>query len=798
MRGFAKRRAPFLVLAATVLALAAAYRPQRYGIWADQMTYYLQADSIAFDGDLQFDRRDLARFRSHGWKEKGPIGLFLREANGRFYYSKPFLYSLAAVPFVWIAPVRGPIVLNALLWLFLLEITHRWYRRRNGAVRAATIAALAWIGSAAPFYIFVIHTDLMIPALLGAGLYLWLTSGEAGSPARSESTDVRAPSGDGSSPEGRRSPWRILLSGIFFGLAVYEKNPLVFFLAAAAGSLCARREFRRAGLMVAAALFAFLLPTSVHLAQDGHFSPYQGRRIYCNGDFPFDNLDKARASVARFHHPGSEFFEPRLGRTLFSAEHLRRFASSLPAKVGFYFVGRKTGLFPYLTPALAALILWLGGLVRRERSSTWIAAALAAYVIFYFFVLSAYYGGATAIGNRYALQVLPAFLFLVGRFPRERRGFAAMAGLLAGAALFFPGYDLFSPYGKVRDNLDLFQKPRFRWLPFEWNLAWFMADKTSAVADLGTVGKVLRLTDMNPTFDERGYFLSGRRHDVALLTRKPMERIAVRLAARSRRCEGRILSGKNRARFSLEPFETKIVQIPLGLRGHAFYRRFDVYCYIISFRVETPLEADTIYPEGYYKQLGPFLRWLGDAPPPSASTAVVPDEPACAADLLWGWHAPEPPQGSPLRTRWAGEAMESAVVVAGERPRDCILEIEAECPTVEGVECLWNGRRLGKRFLGPGKADLRFPLPAALVRAGGNVLVLRHDWLWQPSVLFGDSATGDSRSLAVHYRRIALREAAKTVAADHNSAAAGPPNRRQTARRKYFLFPLTLGKGGRE
>ena len=102
------RRTPFLLAAIVVLASAALYRPQRYGVWADQMTYYLQANSLAFDGDLQFDERDFERFRQHGWPEKGPNGLFLREAEGRFYYSKPFLYSLAAVPFVWFAdPVLG-------------------------------------------------------------------------------------------------------------------------------------------------------------------------------------------------------------------------------------------------------------------------------------------------------------------------------------------------------------------------------------------------------------------------------------------------------------------------------------------------------------------------------------------------------------------------------------------------------------------------------------------------------------------------------------------------------------------
>jgi len=771
------RRAPFLLAAAIVLVSTAFYRPQSYGIWADQMTYYLQANSIAYDGDLQFDRRDLERFRRHGWTEgaphaaptpaKGPYGLFLREAGGRFYYSKPFLYSLAAVPFVWVAPVRGLIVLNGLLWLALLEITFRWYRRFNPSGRAATIAALAWTASAAPFYIFVIHTDLMIPTLLAMALYLWLTSEkeevrDEKSEARSERLKSEIQNRKSKIElAARRSIPRIVLAGVFFGLALYEKNPLFFFFAAALGYMLWRREWREAYVLLAATTAVFALPTSVHIAQDGHFSPYQGRRVYCDGAFPFDDLGKARSHLAGYRHPGDEFFEIQIGRTLLTRENLGRFVTQMPAKCGYYLVGRKTGLFPYLTPALMALALWFALRQWRGqgRATIWIAPALLAYVLFYFLTLSAYYGGPAAIGNRYALQVFPAFLLLVRRFPPARMRFASVVIVLAGAGLFFPGHDLLTPYGKMRDNLELSQKPRFRWLPFEWHLAWFMSGKSSAVVSLGKLGQCLHMTDLNPTYSENGYFIPSSRHQVALLTRIPLREFPVPLTAHGQSLSGWVRSGRDRFVFSLAPYETQLVRLPLALRRHAVHRTMEIYCYSIEIVTTSPLERNAIYPKDYYERIGPFVRWFADEWSTSATASLSPDDPRDSGRLLWGWHAPELLDERGMRRRWAGEATESAVVLAAAQKGDHILRVTAECAVAMETDLFWNGRQRGKWLIGPGKGVFSQPIEGANVRLGRNILCLRHRWLWQPTAINQPGATNDDRWLAVHYERFELEPA---------------------------------------
>jgi len=743
-----------LSIAAVVLTATALYRPQSYGIWADQMTYYLQANSLAFDGDLQFDQRDLERFRRHGWLEKGPYGLFLREANGRFYYSKPFLYSLAAVPFVWVAPVRGPVVLNGVLWLVLLWITFRWYRRFNSRPRAATVAALAWIGSAAPFYVFVIHTDLMIPTLLAAALYFWLTS-SVGPDAQSE---IRNPKSAIRNSEARILNWRIVFSGILFGLAMYEKLPFVFFFGAALAFLLTRRQWRGAGAFLGTALVAFALPSLVHLAQDGHLSPYQGRRIYCDVTFPFDNLDQARAEISKRDKQTGQTFQEHLIGDLVSPSRIRRFAAGLPTKAFCLLVGRKTGLFPYLTPALIALGLWLALRQWRaeEKASLWIAAALAAYFLSYFYGLMAYYGGSTAIGNRYALQVFPAFLLLVRRLPRPRAAFASVVGLLLGAALFFPGPDLLRPYGAMRDNFELFLQPRFQWLPFEWHLSHFVCDKPSRLITVGKAVRILPLSLLNPTYSEKAYFAGSARHEAALLSYVPCDSFPIRLAARAKPLAGWLASGRNRVPFSLAPYETAVYRVPLTLRDRSTFRGFDVYSYPVEIATTSPLGDNHIFPKSYYRRLGVFVHWVADERPATATATVVPDDPRDAGRLLWGWHAPEPPDTRGLCRRWSGEATESAVIMTVKDKRDYVLRATADCPVAIETEVVWNGRTVGTWRIAPGQESYVQPIAAADVRVGDNILALRHKSLWQPPAVPGADGKSTVRQLAVHYSRFSL------------------------------------------
>ena len=136
------------LLAATALAAATA---DRFG-WprplADEATYAMQAESLAFDGDLAFEAADRDRFVAR-WRVP-PEGLVLQQRGGagRATFGRPFLYALLLAPWVWLAPVTGAQLANA-LWLALAALlAARTLGRSLGAVAPFWVAALCFASTA--------------------------------------------------------------------------------------------------------------------------------------------------------------------------------------------------------------------------------------------------------------------------------------------------------------------------------------------------------------------------------------------------------------------------------------------------------------------------------------------------------------------------------------------------------------------------------------------------------------------------------------------------------------------------
>src|SRR4030042_6822272 len=68
-------------------------------LFADQAVYYALTQSIAHDLDLEYTKKDLARYY-HDF-DAGPQGIFLKKArNGKIFFAKSWAYSLFAAPFV--------------------------------------------------------------------------------------------------------------------------------------------------------------------------------------------------------------------------------------------------------------------------------------------------------------------------------------------------------------------------------------------------------------------------------------------------------------------------------------------------------------------------------------------------------------------------------------------------------------------------------------------------------------------------------------------------------------------------
>ena len=142
--------------------------------------------------------------------------------------------------------------------------------------------------------------------------------------------------------------------------------------------------------------------------------------------------------------------------------------SEFALNVVYFLFGRHAGLLPYMPfAAVSVLLFLLHG--RRSRPRWLLLASTAAVALFFLLQISwNWQGGGGFVGNRYFVNVYPAFLFLVTRI-RPR---ALLPAGYALAGLFLTPIVL-APFGLPGPEPTLQMHVRgapFRWLPLELTL----------------------------------------------------------------------------------------------------------------------------------------------------------------------------------------------------------------------------------------------------------------------------------------------------------------------------------------
>jgi hypothetical protein len=422
------------VLLAALLAGAATFSRAGWpGFVGDEATYLMQAESLAFDLDLAYERRDYDRFVArHG---RPPEGLILQkgDGDGAPTFGKPALYALWIAPFVRALPTAGAPLANAVALALAALLAAAVLARRIGA--AAPLWVAAWLFASVAFaYVFWAHADAFLLAAAALGLALAWRGEPRAVGGAAPAPDLYEPPGGLAESTSR---WRPLLRWAAAGalLAIpgaFRPFYLVLLVPAAVAAVAEAkiattgRRWGRPAALAAGALALVAAAALLQLAAGGSWTAYGGERqgFYAHTGFPEVDFPAADwdASVRRWGNT-AWLFEGALG------DYAASFDPALWGWNAVYLVlGRDVGLLAYFLPIL------LGVAAFSPRHGRWllplaVAAAVAGFLLVRPFN---FYGGGGAIANRYFLPLYPALWFLAGRPSRGPRSDARRA---AGAVL---------------------------------------------------------------------------------------------------------------------------------------------------------------------------------------------------------------------------------------------------------------------------------------------------------------------------------------------------------------------------
>ncbi len=445
----------FLALAlALVLFPATVAKPgQPMTLRSDEPAYYLMALSLARDCDLRCDLQDIQRLAVE-YPYQLVDNLILMSADGwkSVYFGKPWLISLIAAPATAAFGAGGFVATNMALLLLSIWLGALYLRRFNPEWLALLFSAGFFVLSNAWVYVFWLHTEVLCIAAITASLYLGLTPAN-GSPALSRFGRAWSRIWNEST--------RPAFSGAAIVVAAYNK-PVLGLLGFAALYVAARgRGMRGAASWLSGAVVTGLLLCGISLALTPTASAYLGAERQGVRVETFDRMPDLPEPTPPDPNAG-----PRNAwNWIFRTPEIDR---RLPENLGYFFVGRHTGLFPYAPFTLVALLLFLA--FERRSKERWILAASLAGVALFFLTLIPFnwHGGGGFVGNRYFVNALPGFLFLVTRIAPN---WLALAGFALGG--LFVGPLVFSPYGAIVPSPTLQAHVRnrpFQWLPLEMTI----------------------------------------------------------------------------------------------------------------------------------------------------------------------------------------------------------------------------------------------------------------------------------------------------------------------------------------
>jgi hypothetical protein len=541
--------------------------------WSDEATYYLMAHSLAADADLEYRQEDLVRALREF--PRGPNGLFLKRGTdvrsvrpitsppffeirgrpdpepGRLYYGKSYAYPLVAAPFVWLFGTSGFLVVNAVLLAGAFLATYLFTSAHSGVIVGLLWASAFVFATVVPVYAVWIAPELLNWSLGVLAYFLWLYKYVAPTPSSRITAWLRRPETD-------------LLAAALIGFLTFSKVSNILLLAPMAGWLLWTRAWARATALTVVCVLSTALWFGINVASSGDWS-YQGGgdRATCYGEFPFQQADR-----------GLEVCDER-GRTDALTEVMfdrQLFWTNLGANLGYFAVGRYSGVvayyFPVVFATLALVILW-----RRSAGWHWFVLAGIALQAVLFIVSQpyTYFGGGGSVGNRYFMGGYGPAAFLLPAVTSP--AWSLLPWLVGG---LFMAKLVLNPFQTSLRPGDHAESGPFRWLPVEMTNINDLPINTDVSrvriwygdSGQGDPGFQLYYLDDNAYLKEAdglSFWVRGEsRAELILKTDQPYRSLRLTLSAGAAATDVIVRLAGKRMDVHLEPGQSSTMQIDLG------------------------------------------------------------------------------------------------------------------------------------------------------------------------------------------------------------------------------------------
>ncbi|MFL6196698.1 MAG: hypothetical protein ACJ75H_21120 [Thermoanaerobaculia bacterium] len=569
-----------VLLLLLMLVEAVRFDRAKLPVLGDEATYAMQAESLARDFDLAYTRADYDRFAAR-WGVP-PEGLILQSRPGgdRLVYGKPPLYALVLAPFSLVAPVRGPVIANALLFAAAGLLAARSLRNRIGGAAPFWMAGFLF-ASVAFSYIFWGEADLFVFAAVAAGYALVYWGDRSYSQRADEMPQIYQ--GEDTEPT-RGFLLRWLGAGALLGVAVVYRPVYLVLLAPALlsawGSPRGRRGQAVAGLALGAVLIAGL-SMGIQWMAGGDPTGYGGQRqgIYANGEYP-DVKFPAASWSERVEKEGNaswlrkEAVRPELNVNLLGWNAI------------YFLTGRNVGVLPYFLPLILGFLAFQG-----DRGRWAIPVAVAAAALAFLLLRPFNFYGGDPQGNRYFLPLYPALWFLAARPARA----AWVAGVALIASPFLAGvwaHPSAYPLAETGEYRHVSQLAR-RWLPYETTQASAPGQQVAVGGGLWV--KLLDHNIWTAGRSNRLRMVGGTRAELLIGSPQPLPSVDIEL---DERAPSRIQAGGHELRpVLLKPNGYVLFQVPLGRARAVHPLAWGPYDYHL-YRVDLQLPGAAAAPVG--------------------------------------------------------------------------------------------------------------------------------------------------------------------------------------------------------